>query len=219
MGDTLGYVIDVETAPIEDVDDYLSDDAQPPANYKNPDAIAKWRAEDRAKERAMASLNIDLCRLVTVCYQPVGTTLCPAGWIARNVDEERSMLKGLWEMLRGQYGPATLYGHNVLNFDVPVLLRRSLYLGVTPVQYDISKYRHDRIVDTQQILSYNGMLKYRSKDFYCKRLGINVPDTITGKDVGACIARGDYVTPYDHCVADVRKEYLLAQAIGAINVF
>jgi hypothetical protein len=219
MGDTLGYVIDVETAPIEDVDDYLSNDAQPPANYKNPDAIAKWRAEDRAKERAMASLNLDLCRLVAVCYQAIGQPLDVKGWIARNATEEQAMLCELWGMLRGQYGPATLYGHNILNFDVPVLLRRSLYLGVTPVQYDISKYRHDRIVDTQQILSYNGMLKYRSKDFYCKRLGISVPDTITGKDVGACIARGDYATPYDHCVADVRKEYLLAQAIGAINVF
>jgi DNA polymerase elongation subunit (family B) len=218
MGDTLGYVIDVETAPIEDVDDYLSDDAQPPANYKNPDAIAKWRAEDRAKERAMASLNLDLCRLVTVCYQPVGTTLYPTGWIARNVDEERSMLKGLWDMLRGQYGPATLYGHNILNFDVPVLLRRSLYLGVTPVQYDLGKYRHDRIVDTQQILSYNGMLKYRSKNFYAKRFGIvEAGDFITGADVGKCIARGDYETVLNHCRTDVRVEYRLAEAIGAIS--
>jgi hypothetical protein len=219
MGDTLGYVIDVETAPIEDVDDYLSNDHAAPANYKNPEAIAKYVAEAKGQERASASLNIDLCRLVAVCYQAIGQPLDPKGWTAVDDDDERDMLTALWTMLRGQYGPATLYGHNILNFDVPVLLRRSLYLGVTPVQYDLGKYRHDRIVDTQQILSYNGMLKYRSKDFYCKRLGINVPDTITGKDVGACIARGDYATPYDHCVADVRKEYLLAQAIGAINVF
>jgi DNA polymerase elongation subunit (family B) len=218
MGDTLGYVIDVETAPIEDVDDYLSNNHTAPSTYKKPEAIAKYVAEAKAKERGDAALNIDLCRLVAVCYQAIGQPLDVKGWIARNATEEQAMLCELWGMLRGQYGPATLYGHNILNFDVPVLLRRSLYLGVTPVQYDLGKYRHDRIVDTQQILSYNGMLKYRSKNFYAKRFGIvEAGDFITGADVGKCIARGDYETVLNHCRTDVRVEYRLAEAIGAIS--
>ena len=118
-----------------------------------------------------------------------------AGWdcdgqaesaVCEDATQERPLLERFWRQSRG----TTLVGFNCLSFDLPVLLRRSLYLGVRAPMLTLNKYRPGSIVDLMQRLAYQGTLTYRSLAFYCTRFGIVVPDDVTGADIGALVAAG-----------------------------
>ena len=111
----------------------------------------------------------------------------------------------------------TLVGFNCLSFDLPVLLRRSLYLGVHAPHVPLNKYRPGRVVDLMQLLAYQGTVTYRSLGFYCRRFGISVPDEVTGADVAALVAAGEWRQVRDHVRADVAKTAQLAGRIGVIS--
>ncbi len=111
----------------------------------------------------------------------------------------------------------TFVGFNCLSFDLPVLLRRSLYLGVHAPHVPLNKYRPGRVVDLMQLLAYQGMLAYRSLGFYCRRFGISVPDEVTGAEVVALVAAGEWRQVHDHVQADVAKTVQLAGRVGVIS--
>ena len=94
-----------------------------------------------------------------------------------------------------------------------MLLRRSLYLGVRAPLFSLNKYRPGSIVDLMQRLAYQGTLPYRSLAFYCTRFGIVVPDAVTGADIGALVAAGEWSQVHDHVRADVTKTTALAQRV------
>ena len=67
-----------------------------------------------------------------------------------------------------------------------------------------------------QRLAYQGMLTYRSLAFYCRRFAIDVPDEVTGADIGALVAAGKWSQVHDHVRADVAKTTALARRIGVL---
>jgi hypothetical protein len=203
-------VIDIETAPLVDVDDYL-ETVNPPANYKDQAKIDAYCQEARHKQVETAALDPDLCRLVAFAYEVPGENRCHSCLMTNNAQEVVA-LDAFWASFPAQ----VFVGFGILDFDLPVLLRRSLYLGINAPKLELGKYRHPRVIDIKSVLSHDGLLKWRSKDFYCKRFGINVDDPMTGADVGAAIERGDYEAVRQHCVADVKKELLLARRIGIV---
>ncbi len=105
-----------------------------------------------------------------------------------------------------------------MGFDLPVLLRRSLYLAVPAPSFSLNTYRPGRIVDLMQLLAYQGTLTYRSLGFYCTRFGITVPDAVTGADVGALVAAGEWTKVHDHVRADVAKTTELARRVGVLRL-
>lgn len=213
-------VVDIETSVIPGVEEYFGS-IQAPANYKKPEAIEKYIEEAKVKERDKASLDPDLCRIVAIAYQGVGQgiDLNPVGWIARDEEQERKMLAAFWKRAKSKLGgPKTLIGFNINDFDVPVLMRRSLYLGIPFIHYEVGKYRHPKIIDLMQILSMDGKLNYRTKDWYCRRFGIQVDGDplANGRDVMEAIVTGNYDAVLAHAKTDVRKEYLLAEKVGVL---
>jgi hypothetical protein len=127
--------------------------------------------------------------------------------------EERAMLREFW----AKVGDRPLLGFNCLSFDVPVLPRRSLYLGVEARPFSLSKYKHPGILDLMQHLSFDGLLPYRSLSFYAKRFRLDVPaDDTSGADIGRLVAAGDWAAVAHHCRVDVIKTRLLAQRIGLL---
>ena len=68
-----------------------------------------------------------------------------------------------------------------------------------------------------QTLAYQGTLAYRSLEFYCKRFGIVVPDEVTGADIGALVAAGEWRRVHDHVRADVEKTTELARRVGVLT--
>ena len=82
--------------------------------------------------------------------------------------------------------------------------------------FTLNKYRPGSIVDLMQRLAYQGTLTYRSLAFYCTRFGIDVPDEVTGADIGALVAAGEWSRVHDHVRADVLKTSELARRVGVL---
>jgi DNA polymerase III epsilon subunit-like protein len=124
---------------------------------------------------------------------------------------EDALLETFWQHVeQGQ-----LVGFNCIAFDLPVLLRRSLYLGVPTPTLQVDRYRHPRVTDLLQLLSHNGTLRFRSLDFYARRFGFDVPaDGLTGKDIAQAVADGRWSDVERHVRADVAKTAALANRLG-----
>ena len=205
-------VIDIEAASIADAEQYL-EPASAPANYKDEAKIAAYIAEANQQALSKCALDPDLARIVALgmCDPQTGVVDVLT---ANSEASEGVLLTTLWERLRGQ---VTVIGYNVTGYDLPVLMRRSLYLGVTAPQIQIDKYRHPTVIDLMQVLSYNGAMKYRGLAFYLKRFGIPHTDTTTGADIGALVSTGDWAAIEAHCRADVEATVALARRIGVIQ--
>ncbi len=197
-------VFDIETAPLPDAGDYL-EPVEAPGNYKDPAKIAAIIAEKQAEQLSKCALDVDLCRVVAIGAWREGAE----PWTMVDMNEA-DLLREWWALAADRH----LVGFNCLALDLPVLLRRSLYLGVDEPYIQIEKYKHPQVTDLMQVLSYNGMLKFRGLSFYCKRFGIDVPDTMKGSDIGQAVTEGRWADIEAHVLADVRKTAMLAAKLG-----
>jgi predicted PolB exonuclease-like 3'-5' exonuclease len=201
-------ICDIETVAIDGAADYLEQPSAP-SNYKDQAKIDAYIEEAKRKALDKAALDVDLCRIVAIgCWHNELTTV----QLVKTENQERALLETLW----AEFPDETFVGFNILDFDLPVLLRRSLYLGVKAPKIDVGKYRHDRVIDLMQVLAFDGKLTYRGLDFYCKRFGIPNDDTMTGADIGPAVARGDWTAVENHCRCDVEKTRALAERIGVL---
>ena len=203
-------LFDIETAPLLDAAAYI-EAGEPPANYKQPEAIAKWRAEDQARQLQRAALDPDLCRIVAICFKRPNED--EFLWLPRDAAHEAAHVEMFWRRLPRDL---PVVGFGCLHFDLPVLYRRSLYLGVTPVQLERDKYRHDDVIDLADILSEQGRLRLRSLDFYCSRFGIDIPAAGDGADVPGWVAAGQWDQVEAHVRADVLRTEALARRMGVL---
>lgn len=211
--DAMRYVIDIETFPLENCADYLDlSDISAPANYKDETKIAAYITEKKAEAIAKAALDLDLCRVVAIGWMREDWNM-PFIHIARDDKTEAIILRGLWDELDNR----VTVGYNQVGFDLPILLRRSLYLGVPAPSLNLDKYRSPHI-DLQQRLSLNGTKPYRSLNWYCKRLGLDVPcDVTSGKDIAQLVSEGKWDEVAAHCRADVLKTKALAERMGLLK--
>lgn len=214
---TDALVIDVETGSIPDIDQYLGD-VDAPSNYKDPAKIEAYKAEARQAQRDRGALDPDTCRVAAACWRVVGEDIVQGG-IARNEDEEKTLIGKLWaKLMKPDGGRRVLVGYNILSFDIPVLQRRSLYLDIPYPDISTNRYRHDGVVDLLQELSFDGKLKYRPASFYFKRFGIPATDdSVAGKDIPGLLIMDDYKSVLFHCKSDVQQTYALALRLGLID--
>lgn len=207
------YVIfDLETAPIDDAGTYV-EPATAPSNYKDPVKIAEYIREAEASAVAKCALDPDLCRIVALGVSESDNHAPPVVYPCFDVAGERHALECFWQIA----ARTTLVGFNCLTFDLPVILRRSLYLGVKAPSIQIDKYRHPDVIDLMQLLSFNGAIKAHSLAFYTNRFGLPVvQDDVTGADIGQLVQEGKWDAIEQHCRADVLRTKALALRVGAI---
>jgi uncharacterized protein YprB with RNaseH-like and TPR domain len=207
------YVIDIETTGLPEAAEYATEPISAPSNWKDPDKIAAYVAEKQAEQVAKAGLDLDLCRVVAVGLQrdgAKGVQVMTAGDEA----EERGLLTALWSQLLKVQHPV-LIGFNHVAFDLPVLMRRSLYLDVAYPRLSLDKYRTPHI-DIMQHLTWNGLVRARSLKFYARRFGISIDDPVSGADIGALVEAGDWDKVISHVTSDVELTAALARRIGVI---
>lgn len=207
-------VIDIETSVIPHVSDFLGH-IKVPANYKKQESIDKYLKDAQESESDRAALDPDLLRIATLTWWDIGEP-APLGYVARNEDEERKMLRAFAKRLQhAGGGTRDIVGFNILDFDLPAILRRAQYLDVPFPLISINRYRHNGVTDILQELTFDGKLKYRSLDFYCRRFKIDMPENpCQGKDVPMLIAAGKYDVVLAHNKADVIKTRRLAARLG-----
>lgn len=199
-------VFDIETAPLPDASGYL-EPVEPPSNYKDPVKIEAYVKEKAAEQLDRCGLDVDLCRIVAIGWQLEGEA--PLIHTIEDATESQIIL-AFWRMAADRH----LVGFNCLGFDLPVLLRRSLYLGIQRPSIQIDKYKHPRVTDLSDELSFAGKLKLRSLAFYCKRFGIDIEDSLTGADIAYAVKEGRWTDIESHCRADIEKTSQLAEKLG-----
>lgn len=209
------WSIDVETVAIEDVATYL-EPVQAPSNYRDEAKIEAFQREKQQELVDRAALDVDLARLVAIGWQPE-TSLVPEVRLIQTAQEEFAALAWFWAAWRSAGSPV-LVTYNGLYFDLPVLLRRSLYLevGAPPIQLD--RFRHPQVIDLLQILSMDGRLKMRGLQFYANRFSLGGEPDIRGKDVGAAVVAGDWPLVRQHCANDVMTTMALARRMRLVGV-
>jgi len=163
-------IVDVASCPIDGVETFI-EDGDPPENYKNADAIARWQEEYRRKAIERSAIDIDLGRISALGMLRVtdhkpetpDVLLCPTEEI------ERVALQGFSTLLLSETPPTlvTFYGHG---FDLPLIMRRALYLGVFMPSINVDKYRSPHL-DLCAMLSGNDRKAQKPLGFFCRRLG------------------------------------------------
>ncbi len=202
----MSLVLDLETFALDEAAQFLEEPSAP-ANYRDPEKIAAFIADAKAKAVSRCALDPDLCRIVAIGLE--SGLDGPLVVCAENDIGERQLIITAWEAIKDE----TLIGFNLLAFDLPVLIRRSQYLGLRVPPLNLDRYRTPHI-DLMEYLNFNGKIKAHSLSFYCRRFGIDVPDTTSGKDIDAMVKAGDWQGVAAHCLADVKKTRLLAERLG-----
>lgn len=201
-------VIDLETCGSPQAAD-LMDPVRAPSTYKDAFKIQTYVLDKTAERIATASLEPDLCEIVALGYQR-GQEV----WVKTRADADESLLLDrFWE----QVGNSRLIGFNILQFDLPVLIRRSQLLGVAYPALNLDRYRTPH-VDLLQKLSFNGAITFRSLSFYARRFRIPCEDTTAGSDIPGLVAAGEWDIVKHHCECDIRKTALLAQKLGLLRL-
>lgn len=202
-------VVDVATAPIAGVEDYI-EVGSAPGQYKKPDAIATWKQDKRVELIDRAGLDLDLARITGVAVWVAGASQ-PLVQLCRTEDEERAVLESF--PLEDPY-----IGFNSLKFDWPMLMRRARYLGVS-LHINTDKYRTPNI-DLSDVLTHHGVLAAKSLDFYCKRLGWSdlLPKPLSGEEESRVPVTGAWDQLAASLRRDVRATSRLAQWLDVIPV-
>jgi hypothetical protein len=207
-------VFDVESIAIDGAAEYLENPV-PPSNYKSETAIADYIARANTEQMAKAALDVDLARIVAIGWQMSDGN--HDVMTCSNDGEETWSLREFWNLVTLGSDRPTLIGFNCIGFDLPLLLRRSLYLGVKAPRLQIGKYRHDGIEDLMLSLSFDGALRYRGLEFWKKRLALNVPpDQHTGANIAGLVADGNWEAVAAHCRSDVQTTVALARRMGVL---
>jgi hypothetical protein len=233
-------IVDVETFPIHDADQYITRPVVPMPDLDSIKADGRLTdqvkiAADIAKKREAAvagyeaallradadyedqwhacSVDPDLCCIVAIGYAYHDTDRVECH-VCRTEEDERMGLESFWRNTRGHLYVS--FGGN--QFDLRVLKRRSLYLGVKHPNVNVDRYRSEHR-DMQAILTDNGATqpKGKSVSFYCSRFNIENDDPIMGEDIAGLVKAGDWASVESHCRSDVAKEKQLAQRLGLIE--
>lgn len=116
------------------------------ARLKDPDKIV---ADLKAKEEAWLeklALKAHTAKILAIGYIPEGSD---DPTIIHDMPEP-DMIKTFWELFR-QHGGHNFVGHNILDWDIPFLIRRSYILGVyVPFETMEGRYLTRRFVDTMK---------------------------------------------------------------------
>ena len=216
--DQLSLIVDLETIAIPDAGDYL-EPAMAPSNYKSPDAIANYVQTKTAERLANAALDPDLNRICAIGWRLESRDVEPEVILCYDEDAERHALAEFWGLVACDSNRTRrLVTFNGFSFDLPTLMRRSVYLEVWPSRYlSIDKYRSPHC-DLYQKLSFNGAIKPHSLRFYAQRFGLPIESPeLTGADIAARVEAGDWTAVRDHCASDVNLTYALAERLRYID--
>jgi uncharacterized protein YprB with RNaseH-like and TPR domain len=207
-------VLDIETIAHPDAGQWL-EPVEPDARLKDPVKREESIREKTAARDEKLALDPDCCRIVALGYVDVGSN-DPTVYVMKDEAEERAQLTAFWASYRQHETKlVTFYGHS---FDVPVMMRRSLYLGVKYPPINLDRFRTPHL-DVHHILTERGALKSaHSLKFYQKRLGLPTLDKVDGADIAKLVAAGDWQAVHDHCLSDVGLTHALANKLGLIEL-
>lgn len=123
--------------------------------------------------------------------------------------DERKTLRGFWKMMRDDFNIQSdlIIGHNVMDFDLPFIYKRSRILGIKPsVTLSFARYRNSPIYDTMKEWAlWNFRERSISLVHLAELLGVNMGKTegIDGGRVYDEFIKGSHSLIAEYCLQDV----------------
>jgi DNA polymerase elongation subunit (family B) len=179
---------------------------EPDPRLKDPAKIELDIIRKRATQEGKMALNGNTAMIVALGWWTGEPASRPRSTVLGcEVEDEASFLADIWDILAESKHYVTFNG---MAFDVPMLLRRSLILGVTP-PVRISTRRYDippagNHYDLQQIFSHHGDHPTGGMDQMGRAvLGEGKIEGVSGADVARLYAEKEYEKIGEYARKDV----------------
>lgn len=208
---TTQLFIDIETIPSQNPD-VLSDfraAVQAPGQYKKPESIAAWMAENREQEAESAWLKTSFdgglgqCVCIGYAFDDDAAQCITVGDLSR--ENEREALHQFFSIVR-LAGRCQVIGHNVIGFDLPFLWKRACVLNVRPpAALPRNPKPWDECVQDTMLMWDSQQRAGGSLDRLCRLMGIPGKGDISGADVWPMVRDGRLVEVAAYCCADVDR--------------
>lgn len=115
--------------------------------------------------------------------------------------DEAELLANFWKTITPD---DVLIGHNLLGFDLPYIMGRSVIARVKPSRrIDLRRYRPDTVYDTMQVWCGWEAGKYPKLDTLAAIMGF-AGKTGSGAEVAGWVAAGEWEKIKAYCMDDVR---------------
>lgn len=198
MINTRTVTIDIETLPIEE------------SAFSHGIGV-----NSKTDERLKTALSGDFGRILCIGYSDEksgnGSTTGVLGWNAeseRFTLDEPQMLADFWQMMRG-FNPTRdrLVGHNIFDFDLRFILKRSRRYGIKPsVNLSFARYRCQPIYDLMCEWECWAFGAKVSLDRLAQIFSLPTSKTeeINGSRVFELFEQGRHREIHDYCVRDVK---------------
>ncbi|MBT7929340.1 hypothetical protein HN682_05440 [Candidatus Peregrinibacteria bacterium] len=132
------------------------------------------------------------------------------------VGTEKEILTRWWEIIKKHKGVFVHY--NGLGFDVPFILKRSMFHGIEPTHKqfaDTKRFQRYPHFDVQQILADWDRYQTASLELACEFLGVKSPKDgeIKAANVAEAFAAGRIDEIAEYCLKDVQATYDVYQIL------
>jgi hypothetical protein len=214
--------VDIETIPCQSAE-YRAEvrkNITAPAQYKKPDSIAQWIAENgnEAANEAVAKTSFD----------PAHGHICTIGYAiddgealslhCDDIDGEAAIIGAFFRAI-DTIGMNRFIGHYISGFDLRFILNRAIVLGVplppkTVFPRDIKPWSDD-VFDT--MVAWAGPRDRISQDKLCKALGLECKGDFDGSMVAEAWANGEHQKIADYCRRDVETVRSIHKRFEAVG--
>lgn len=211
----MAYVVDIETIAADGI---TFEPVTAPANYKDAAKIAAYISEAEAAQRERAALYPWTARVIALGWCHEGDEAVESR-LANSEAAEASMLKDFWQRASDdRSGLTPLVGFNHISFDLPVLVARSMLLGVKHPVVNLDRYRTPHI-DLMQLLCFKDTHKIppRSLKWFAARFGLNTDDAFSGALIAQLYQDSNWDAITKHVESDVLLTRQLAERMGVLR--
>ena len=127
--------------------------------------------------------------------------------------DERQLLTDFWELMCG-FRPSVdrVVGHNLFDFDLKFIYKRSVVHGVRPsVELSFARYRNQPLYDTMHEWERWGYGSKISLDRLARVLNLpsSKSDGVDGSQVSQLFSAGEHEAIYNYCLRDVELTRLI----------
>lgn len=207
-------VLDIETIGNTEALNWL-EPVKPDSRLKDPDKIKASIAEKTESRLEGLSLDWDCCRIVALGWVDVGygDPWCEA---CETEQEEASALTYFWTTYRQH--ETRLVTFNGLRFDIPVLITRSIDLGIPHPPINVNRFKSPHI-DVWNKLTMDGARQFpHGLSFYARKYGFTTLDKVNGSDIAGLVAAGEFEKVREHCLSDVGLCHAVANKFKLLEV-
>ena len=198
--------LDIETIPCQDkaIQRELVANLEPPSNYKKPEAIDKWLAENGEKVITQTSFDGALGEIccVGLWHHDSGS---PDSYYRDDTTTELDILLEFIDLVESVHSlPPVIVGHYVADFDIRFIWQRCIVHGIKPPSWfpkDPKPWSND-VFDTNH--AWAGAKGNIKLDKLAKALNVRGKSGIDGSQVAGLWAEGKYAEIAQYCKDDVR---------------